>query len=524
MGGSFGLRLPGLKRLVLALLLGMLLVPYFPEREAQAQSGAEYERWLEWCYSIGGTPNGDASNPVCTPGAQPPCCEPPPPPDYSYLAPYYNTLNAILDELRPYSAVAAGFGSQGLADEATLSATMKAIYDPLYVEYLQVDDMALLYRQQVDFFNQQTEALHFDVTALESRLGWARMRMSELDAETQRLNGFIAETRAISGPLRDQALSLINNRAADNQLTSLMLLYSPDTALTSSALDEKPQEATLPGWQYDDTPGTFVAPYGHAAPAIPWPQWPAGGRTIFVLDQSTAIDTQLAALGSLKQWRIQAALDYSAYAADAERLRATFEPMWQRKNDLSNEVSDADIAVISLENTAQALRGNHDAALANKEIAAKALAREMVVSLAKDVAVDKMKGAVGDLLSANGMPDELPAMSADDLVAAAKSGIRHAIPGYGFQEQWEAFIEIQKQSLDLQGRTEGYILEAAKLSADASPERMSQLMERVFADVNWQGAEFVRQVGFSDLPEAEKSLFESFVDKYLDLRKPQDAQ
>jgi hypothetical protein len=523
MGGNFGVRLPGLG--LLALILAVFVAVSLSPVPTRAQSAEEYERWLEWCYSIGGTPNGDASNPVCTPGAQPPCCEPPPPPDYSYLAPYYNTLNTILDELRPYSAVAAGFGSQGLADEATLSAAMKAIYDPLYVEYLKVDDLAQLYRQQVDFFNQQMESQRFDVTALESRLGWAQLRMSELEAETQRLNGFIAETRAISWPLRDRALALINNSAADSQLVSLMLLYSPDTALTSAALNGKPAQLELPGWQYEDMPGQFVAAFAHSSPpAAPWPQQAPGGRTIFVLDQSSPIDTQLGALGSLKQWRIQAALDYSTYAADAERLRSSFEPLWQRKNDLTNQVSDADIAMINLENTARALRANHDAALVNKETAAKALAREMVVSLAKDMAADKMKDTVGNLLSANGLPGELPGMSSDDLVAAAKSGIRHAIPAYGFQEQWEAFVEIQKQSLDLLGRTEGYILEAAKLSAEASPERMSGLMERVFADVNWQGAEFVRQVGFSDLPETEKSIFESFLDKYLDSRKPQEAQ
>jgi hypothetical protein len=35
---------------------------------AVAQSGAQYKAWQDWCIGQGGTPNGDASNPVCTPG------------------------------------------------------------------------------------------------------------------------------------------------------------------------------------------------------------------------------------------------------------------------------------------------------------------------------------------------------------------------------------------------------------------------------------------------------------------------
>lgn len=35
---------------------------------ANSQSGSDYRSWLNWCASIGGTSNGDASNPVCTPG------------------------------------------------------------------------------------------------------------------------------------------------------------------------------------------------------------------------------------------------------------------------------------------------------------------------------------------------------------------------------------------------------------------------------------------------------------------------
>lgn len=39
-----------------------------PTRES-TQPAASHRAWLEWCVSVGGTPNGDGNNLVCTPGA-----------------------------------------------------------------------------------------------------------------------------------------------------------------------------------------------------------------------------------------------------------------------------------------------------------------------------------------------------------------------------------------------------------------------------------------------------------------------
>jgi septal ring factor EnvC (AmiA/AmiB activator) len=52
--------------LVIGLIVGVCLQAGFVY-PAHAQSGAEYREWVNWCRSIGGTPNSDASNPVCSP-------------------------------------------------------------------------------------------------------------------------------------------------------------------------------------------------------------------------------------------------------------------------------------------------------------------------------------------------------------------------------------------------------------------------------------------------------------------------
>lgn len=50
---------------------------------ASAQSGAAYVQWKEWCISQNGTPQGDASNPICVPNPAP-VYQPPPP---TYMPP-----------------------------------------------------------------------------------------------------------------------------------------------------------------------------------------------------------------------------------------------------------------------------------------------------------------------------------------------------------------------------------------------------------------------------------------------------
>lgn len=489
----------------------------------RAQSSEEYSRWVEWCIGIGGTPNGDASNPVCIPGTAPPCCDPPPDPN-AYLIPYYNRFNAILDELRPYSETAAGFGSQGLADEATLSSLMKALYDPLFVEYLRVDDTAYLYRQQFNYFNERTEALRSEVNTLETRAAENRQKLSALAAQAESLKATLAAEQAIAHPLRDRGLALYSDQRSDAQLASLILTYAPSPPITVAALDERPAALGIGGWQNDGAVGGFTAHYAPEYPPPPWPQQPIGGRTIYALEPSAPLEAKFETLEALKVLRLQANQDFVSNVSEADRLRVSFEPMWNRKVELNNQSSDDGIDIINAERDVAILNLNIEAATANKATAAGFMAGEMILSLAKDVAVDKMKGAVSELLEANGLPNELPSMSSDDMVAAAKAGIRVAIPEFGFQEQWNTFIDIQKQSLDLLGRAEGYMSEAVRLCASASPEQIERLSERVFADVNWQAADFVRQVGFVNLPEEEKSIFENLIDKYVAAHKPQDAQ
>ncbi|MDX2275885.1 MAG: tetratricopeptide repeat protein [Hyphomonadaceae bacterium] len=62
---SEGMRVNRAGRTAAACILVLTLAPLSP---AHAQSAAEYRAWLEWCASVGGTANGDANNPVCTPG------------------------------------------------------------------------------------------------------------------------------------------------------------------------------------------------------------------------------------------------------------------------------------------------------------------------------------------------------------------------------------------------------------------------------------------------------------------------
>jgi len=54
-------------RLAAAALLAAGLGLSFLSAPASGQSAADYQRWLRWCRSIGGTPSGSPSRPVCIP-------------------------------------------------------------------------------------------------------------------------------------------------------------------------------------------------------------------------------------------------------------------------------------------------------------------------------------------------------------------------------------------------------------------------------------------------------------------------
>ena len=56
-------------RVLAVAIVASALAPLLSTSPADAQSGGDYRRWLEWCRSIGGTPVGGASAPRCIPGS-----------------------------------------------------------------------------------------------------------------------------------------------------------------------------------------------------------------------------------------------------------------------------------------------------------------------------------------------------------------------------------------------------------------------------------------------------------------------
>jgi hypothetical protein len=146
--------------------------------------------------------------------------------------------------------------------------------------------------------------------------------------------------------------------------------------------------------------------------------------------------------------------------------------------------------------------------------------------MALEAGTARLRSIAEEIAGSAGLDAAIPTGSRSDFIEFARRGGKLLLPTGGFEQQWEAFVAVQEQTLGVLDRSEGYMTQAAQLAATGSPAEMEALLDRVFASVRWQAFEYARTVGYSAKPQEEQnSAIEDLFDRYLGkLRKRQTGE
>jgi hypothetical protein len=165
-------------------------------------------------------------------------------------------------------------------------------------------------------------------------------------------------------------------------------------------------------------------------------------------------------------------------------------------------------------------RSRIEVAVANQQQANLVISAEILRDLALEAGADRLREHIDRIAGSAGLSARLPANTRDAIFDFARRGGHVVLPVKGYEAQWDAFTEVQKETLDILDRAQGYMTEAAQLAASGSPTEMDQFADRVFSSVRWHAVEVVRKTGFSSVPEGEdRSVIEDLLDRYITKRK-----
>jgi hypothetical protein len=464
----------------------------------------------------------------CVDKAPDPCangkCDgiPPLPPMQSELSRQTEAFRAELGAFGQYLDVYRFRTAANPATDGELSARLDDFYAFAYREFLNLSPRVAAARNAVlqlersngylrgaiPIWNEEIPTLHAANAALEAKVLPAEQRLRRVEAMGEQLS--------------NTALTLINEPKVLQKLISYIEVFGRDPAFMRYEREHHNYAHMIDPWfsisekRLDGPPPYPTAP--PAAPAAPDGMLIPLTKMVY-LTQTAPIDAKLAELNALDSLfrraydqiadddRRAGALtsEYAALKTVGDGLSATREALNKAGTDLKNRLAIAE-KYLPLAET-------------NRKSGAMTLAREVMVSFAKDEALDRAKSAVDGLLGVAGVTSSIPTSAEDLVVAAAKAGRRVLIPTAGYKAQWDAFLKVQQQTSTLVTRAQGYVEEAARLCAQGSPGEIQQHITKVFSAVNDEAADYTLAVGFSDLPDNEAGIFEKALSKYLDARK-----
>jgi hypothetical protein len=203
--------------------------------------------------------------------------------------------------------------------------------------------------------------------------------------------------------------------------------------------------------------------------------------------------------------------EYASLLADGATLQLQIGPLAQEANATRTQAD-------ALSNALKTSRWN-------EEQAALAAAREVIRDMALESLSNSMIKEAYGISDAQGEARRLPTNTREAILDFARRGGHAVLPHAGFEDQWDSFVDVQNQTLDVLDRARGYLSEAAHVAAQGSPAEMEELIDRVFGSVSWQTAEYIKTVGFSEVPEGEdRSIIEDFFDRYITKRKEHSTE
>lgn len=482
--------------------------------------------------------NGGGEGIPCEPDPPPPPVRNDAPPDYG-VTPISPTLAGQLQNYRywlsnfsPYFDVSYFSNAADAQTELELSARLDHFYSYAWQIYgNRAGDTQRLATRALDLGSANASLLS-RADAVRAVVARSRSEITALEYDVRTSEDALNKVETQAAALKTEVFYLHNDFKQKRTLLSYFAVFGRDSKfLQAHRLSGQAEytEAERNWRSYDKSTFQPLGAAGFAAaPASSGGLQPAGfaaerAAESGALEARAPIDDKLAAIGRLNQ-RFRNNLD------EQGRLN-------RRIANLTNENASLTAGIAANEGERDRLSSVRDAlgrrlmvarhfmplAVANRKTAAQALAKEVLVSFAKDEALDRTKEAIDNLLGVSGIASAIPTNAEDLVVKAATEGRRVLIPAAGFKKQWDAFLKVQAQTATLVERSQGFVSEAAHLCAQGTPAEIAAHVKKVFGHVETEAADYTLKVGLSDLPEEQAGPFEKALQKLLDARKATDG-
>lgn len=424
---------------------------------------------------------------------------------------YQERFNSLYENSRALERFA---GMPAPVSEDELSRRIDDIFAAAWPEYrtnaLQTD----LYRRQTAFFENHNGRLRREIGDMKNSLAAARADNPALARQAQETEDALNKSRDLESELTRIGLTQLNSPAAERLVMAYLMIFSPDAGITAARLNA--------AVAYSELPGALPPPvhYATASLAPPWaedrpPETP-GELTVSPPAPGTPLQDKFAAMQSLNLGMQQDWADQPVMRDRAATLKREYDDLKSEKTLVS-----ADLGPLMAEkNRLQDRLGQAREQLAvsgqNGQNAARVIMTETAVDLALAAAAVEMRKIVEKIAHAEGLGDKIPGDKTDAILKMAREGGQMLLPHRGYEKQWAAFTKVQKQTLDVLDRAQGFMTAAAHLAATGSPEEMEELLERVFGSVKWETARYIQTTGWSVMPEQAKTsriskVFEKFL-------------
>jgi len=442
-----------------------------------------------------------------------------PPPPSQHLTRFHE----LLAQLRQYSSKVDAYSWAADSDERVFQHAAQ-LYDLLYPELRLAVNTSEMYRRQIDFFAVETPKIRPEIQTRQNDVARLRQAIPVLEQQISATEAARSRVEAHTAQITSVALGIMNNRRTLDAIYSHLLVFAPRPGIQRDSLTQHDRVDRLSG--IESMPRQ-PAPQAFAALGPPTTPWPASGdnRELSAYADVLRLPTvpeRLTALSALNDGFRGAHATLQERRPRAESMRADYEPLWRQQNDLLSETSRLWPREQELKQSADWLKESLAVANRNGTTTARALVTELVVDHAQSIMKEKLVQKIEALVKVSGLRD-VPLGRDDAIRQLAQAGKTIVLPHDRFRRQWEAFLDAQKQTLDLVHRNGDYMHEAARLAATGSPREMDAYLDRIFKDVKWQSVEYLKIAGTSDLRDEDRNFFTNALDKYLSIRKSRDG-
>jgi hypothetical protein len=323
---------------------------------------------------------------------------------------------------------------------------------------------------------------------------------------------------------QEKALALRNDTRFDRALISYLEVFGRDPKFMKAWRDHQTNYTKLYGYWTGTRTTSSSQPLAAASfvAAAALPSLPPLGQAQ-TLRPEASVDAKLKEIYTLAVDLQREATNRNYFHNETQRLsseRASLSPQFQSLLAAKDSLVRAGVA---LKDRLAFTDKYTPIETQNRKIAAEALMRETLISFAKEKLLDKAKEAVDNLVRVSGITSAIPTDAEDAIMRAARAGRRILIPQDGFKTQWDAFLKVQRQTATLVPRSQGHILEAARLMGEGSPGELQRHIGTIFGSVRGEAADYVRTVGYSDLSEEQAGPMKKALDWFLDSRKVEEA-